>query len=118
MGFAWAVRVAQLAHQQGPAQSRHSRLAAFAPVSFQTPTIVCVSLRGSAHSGCAERAAPCLIVRVLDSLDLSSLLTLPPTISAECGFEKPDARIFRTACERAGVEANEGVIMVGDELVA
>lgn len=56
-------------------------------------------------------------VRVLDALELTPLLSSPPTLSHLTNLAKPDRQIFELACARAGVEADEA-LMVGDELEA
>lgn len=54
---------------------------------------------------------------MLDSLDLTALLSSPPTLSHLENIAKPDRLIFERACARAGVEVDEA-LMVGDELEA
>lgn len=56
-------------------------------------------------------------MRVLDSLELTPLLTAPPTLNHLCGFSKPDARIFAHACAGADIQPHEA-LMIGDELLA
>jgi hypothetical protein len=59
------------------------------------------------------------LVKTLESLDLlPRLITAGATISQHAGCEKPDKKIYELACEAAGVKIGEGVLMVGDELVA
>jgi hypothetical protein len=58
-----------------------------------------------------------LPVRVLDSLDLTPLLSSPPTLSHLEKIAKPDRAIFELACVRAGVDVDEA-LMIGDELEA
>ncbi|KAL7410612.1 HAD hydrolase subfamily IA REG-2-like protein [Mrakia frigida] len=57
------------------------------------------------------------ILSVLDSLDITPLLTAPPTLSDLCGFSKPDSNIFDFASRQAGVELKEA-LHIGDELDA
>jgi FMN phosphatase YigB (HAD superfamily) len=68
------------------------------------------------------------LVKTLDALDITPLLTAGTTISQLAGYEKPDPRIYDQACLKAGIIADPsatergprypGVLMVGDELEA
>ncbi|KAJ9091089.1 hypothetical protein QFC19_009263 [Naganishia cerealis] len=59
------------------------------------------------------------ILKTLGALGITPLLTHGTTISQVAGYEKPDPRIFQTACRSAGIErCEEGVLMVGDEVEA
>ena len=56
-------------------------------------------------------------MRVLDALQITPLLSFPPTLSWDVEIAKPAPGIYQKACEACGEEeAGEGVIMVGDEL--
>ena len=57
-------------------------------------------------------------VMTLHTLGLLERLTHKPTLSWDAEISKPDPRIFQGACKACEEESGEGVIMVGDELVA
>ncbi|ORX40875.1 HAD-like domain-containing protein [Kockovaella imperatae] len=58
------------------------------------------------------------ILKTLDALSITHLLSYPPTLSWDVELSKPDPAIFQKACESCGESVGEGVIMVGDELKA
>lgn len=57
-------------------------------------------------------------MKTLDSLKILPLLSFPPTLSWDVEASKPDSAIYQLVLQSCNEQAGEGVMMVGDELVA